>query len=195
MMLESAAKTLRNDDIVTQVRQWLETLVVGLNLCPFAKRELVKDRVRFSVSAASDEWQLMADLEDELKLLEENPAIETTMLIHPLVLGDFAAYNQFLNLADRLLDQLKLRGIFQIASFHPQYVFAGSNANDVENFTNRAPYPLLHLLREASLERAIANYADAELIPERNMALMRELGRNRLEALLRSCMASNNSEN
>ncbi|MCK9506024.1 MAG: DUF1415 domain-containing protein [Porticoccaceae bacterium] len=195
MMLESAAKTLRNDDIVTQVRQWLETLVVGLNLCPFAKRELVKDRVRFSVSAASDEWQLMADLEDELKLLEENPVIETTVLIHPQVLVDFSAYNQFLNLADRLLDQLKLRGIFQIASFHPQYVFAGSNANDVENFTNRAPYPLLHLLREASLERAIANYADAELIPERNMALMRELGRNRLEALLRSCMASNNSEN
>ncbi|MGD9661238.1 MAG: DUF1415 domain-containing protein [Porticoccaceae bacterium] len=195
MAPESVAQPLYRDDIITQVRQWVETLVVGLNLCPFAKRELVKDRIRFSVSTATDEWQLLADLEDELKLLEENAAIETTLLIHPQVLEDFSAYNQFLNLADRLLDQLRLRGVFQVASFHPHYVFADSEEDDVDNFTNRAPYPILHLLREDSLERAIANYANAELIPERNIALMRELGRNHMETLLRSCMASNNSEN
>jgi hypothetical protein len=195
MAPESVAQPLYRDDIITQVRQWVETLVVGLNLCPFAKRELIKDRIRFSVSTATDEWQLLADLEDELKLLEENAAIETTLLIHPQVLEDFSAYNQFLNLADRLLDQLRLRGVFQIASFHPHYVFADSEEDDVDNFTNRAPYPILHLLREDSLERAIANYANAELIPERNIALMREMGRDHMETLLRSCMASNNSEN
>lgn len=157
-----------------------------MNLCPFAKRELVKERVRFAITAATTEAQLLAALRSELERLQGDASIETTLLIHPQVLQDFYDYNQFLEVADTLLADLQLDGVFQIASFHPDYQFAGTTPDDAENYTNRTPYPLLHLLREDSLERAIASYPDVDDIPERNIALMRDLGSDALRQLLAS---------
>jgi len=161
--------------------------VVGLNLCPFAKRELVKNRVRFSVTEAATEEQLLVDLQAELELLNGNEAVETTLLIHPKTLQEFCDYNQFLSAADSLLAQMGLNGIYQIASFHPHYQFGGTEADDVENYTNRSPYPMLHLIREESLERGIVNYPDSDQIPERNIALLNSLGRDKMQALLQAC--------
>ena len=128
-------------------RDWLEQVVIGLNLCPFAHREFANDRVRFAITDATTELQLLQSLESELQLLFGDPSIETTLLIHPQALGDFADYNQFLDLADGLLVQMNLEGIFQIASFHPDYQFDGTSPGDAENYTNRSPYPTLHILR------------------------------------------------
>jgi len=179
---------VNDENTVRSVRHWVETLVVGLNLCPFAKAELIKDRVRFATTAAATEAQLLAALETELALLDADPAIETTLLIHPEVLQDFHDYNQFLDDADALLVALGLEGVYQIASFHPHYQFGGTEPEDAENHTNRSPYPLLHLLREASLEQAIERFPGVERIPERNIALMNDLGRERLQALLNACL-------
>jgi hypothetical protein len=159
-------------------------VVVGLNLCPFAKHELLNNRIRFCLSEAISQQQLLGDLRIELELLNKNESIETTLLIHPLVLEDFYEYNQFLNDAEFLLLELKLEGIYQIASFHPHYQFAGSELDDIENYSNRSPYPMLHLIREKSLEQAIANYPDVENIPERNIKLLRSIGLEGIKKLL-----------
>jgi hypothetical protein len=179
---------LVDDRIVRSVRRWVESVVVGLNLCPFAKRELVKNRVRFVVTKATSEGPLLAALEEELELLSNEASVETTLLIHPDVLQDFYAYNQFLNSADALLQQMKLEGVYQIASFHPDYQFAGTEQDDVENYTNRSPYPMLHLIREESLERAIASYPDVDNIPEQNRKLMESLGEIKMKELLGACL-------
>ena len=157
-------------------RQWLEEIVIGLNLCPFARRELVSNRVRFVVSAADSEDALLMELQAELRFLEEHSDIETTLLVHPGVLTDFDDYNDFLAAADGLLELLELEGIYQVASFHPDYRFAGTGPEYAENYTNRSPFPMLHLLREASVERALDTHPDPDAIPERNIALMEELG-------------------
>ena len=125
-------------------------------------------------------------LADELDVLVNDPDIETTLLIHPSVLQDFYDYNQFLDLVDGLLKELELEGVFQVASFHPDYQFGGTDLDDAENYTNRAPYPLLHIIREASLEHVIGQYPDVDAIPERNVALMNEMGVNKLQLLLNS---------
>lgn len=160
---------------------------MGLNLCPFAKRELVNNRVRFTVTEADTEEQLLMDIQDELELLNSDEEIETTLLIHPNVLQDFYDYNQFQNLVDSLLEQMELNGVYQIASFHPDYQFGGTEPDDVENYTNRSPYPMLHLIREESLEQAIASYPDPDQIPERNIELLKSLGRDKMQALLQAC--------
>jgi hypothetical protein len=174
--------------IIESIRQWVETVVIGLNLCPFANDELINKRIRFTVSAATTGENLLTDLQSELALLGNDEDIETTLLIHPQVLADFYDYNQFLNDADDLLVATSLEGIFQIASFHPDYQFDGTEPGDAENYTNKSPYPMLHLLREASLERAITSYPEAGQIPERNIALMETMGLDKLEALLMSCL-------
>jgi len=178
---------MESEAIAYVVRRWVENLVVGLNLCPFAGRELVRDRVRFVVTEATTEEQLLAALETELLLLNDDAAVETTLLIHPDVLQDFFDYNQFLDTAERLLVQTELEGVYQVASFHPDYQFAGTAADDAENYTNRSPYPLLHILREASLARSIAAYPDVEQIPARNIEQMKSLGREKLQALIQGC--------
>ena len=165
----------------------METVVIGLNLCPFAKRELVNDRVRFSVTDATTEEALLMAQEAELELLERDRGVETTLLIHPQVLQDFFDYNQFLEYADALLVQMNLEGIYQIAGFHPQYQFAGTAPEDVENYTNRSPYPLLHIIREDSLEKAIASHPDPNAIPTRNIELMKSMGLEKLRTLLLGC--------
>jgi hypothetical protein len=181
---------LNTDSITQSVQQWVDSLVVGLNLCPFASRELVRSRVRFAVSDASTEDELIGALQAELKLLNDDASIETTLLIHPEVLQDFSAYNQFLNAADGLLQHMELEGVVQIASFHPDYQFADTDIEDAENYTNRSPYPILHLLREASLERAIAETPDVDQIPMRNIATMNKLGTPALQTLLRDCLST-----
>ena len=178
---------MKDEQIIAAVRHWVETMVVGMNLCPFAKRELVKERVRFVATEADNQEALLLVLHDELERLTQQPDIETTLLIHPQVLQDFYDYNDFLYLADRLLVQMELEGVYQIASFHPGYQFGGTEPEDAENYTNRSPYPVLHLLREDSLERVIADYPNVDDIPERNIALMNELGTNKLKALLQDC--------
>jgi len=180
-------ESLEYEEVIGPVRRWVESLVVGLNLCPFAKREWVKNRVRCSVTEATTEEQLLVDLQAELELLNRDDAIETTLLVHPRVLKEFCDYNEFLNCADSLLAQMRLNGVYQIASFHPDYQFGGTEPDDVENHTNRSPYPLLHLIREESLERAISNYPDSDQIPERNIELLNSLGRDKMRALLQAC--------
>lgn len=174
---------MKNEPIITAVRQWVESFVVAMNLCPFAKRELLKERVRFVSTPAASEEALLVALQEELLLMEADAAIETTLLIHAQVLQDFYDFNDFLDIADRLLVQMDLDGVYQIASFHPDYQFGGTQPDDAENYTNRSPYPVLHILREDSLEHAIAGYPDVDDIPERNIALMNELGRDKLQAL------------
>ena len=142
--------------------------------------------MRFSVTNAATDVQLLQALEAELELLSKNVAIETTLLIHPQVLADFEDYNQFLGLADGLLEQMQLDGVFQFASFHPDYQFADSHPDDAENYTNRSPHPILHLLREESLARAIEHTADIDQIPVRNIQKMNELGTERLKLLFKS---------
>lgn len=173
------------DAYIRATRDWLESVVIGLDLCPFAKRELVKERVRFSVTETTDEVALLQALESELQLLFGDEAIETTLLLHPGALKDFADYNQFLDLAEGLLTQMNLEGVFQIASFHPDYQFADTQPDDAENFTNRSPYPTLHILREASLSRAIAGYPDIERVPVRNIEKMKALSAAQLKSLFR----------
>jgi len=178
---------VNNEQFIKPTQKWVDALVVGLNLCPFAKRELVKDRVRFKVTHANNQEALLADLLTELELLNENYDIETTLLIHPNILQDFFEYNQFLSDADDLLIRLHLEGIYQIASFHPNYLFGGTTEEDAENYTNRSPFPMLHLIRETSLERAIQNYPNVDQIPEDNISLMNKLGRLKLQTLLQDC--------
>lgn len=179
---------MENALVVESTRKWVEDVVVGYNLCPFAKRELVRNRVRFVVSEATTEDELLRDLHAELHRLDDEPEIETTLLIHPHALTDFGAYNDFLDAADGLLAFLEMDGIYQIASFHPDYQFEGTDPEAAENYTNRSPFPMLHLLREASLEAAIESYPDIDAVPARNIELMNDLGAEKMRALLARCM-------
>jgi uncharacterized protein len=172
---------------ISATKNWLTKAVIGLNLCPFAKAPWNKQQVRLSLTLADNVESLLAVLKAEIERLLSAPpgaantanagnAIETTLIIHPMVLTDFFDYNDFLNDADDLLVALDLEGIIQIASFHPQYQFAGTAANAPENNTNRSPFPMLHLLREQSIEQALESGQDAEAIVTRNIATMNHLG-------------------
>ena len=178
---------MSDEAIVAAVRQWVDSFVVALNLCPFARRELANDRVRFTVTDAATEEQLLMAIRVELDLLERDDTVETTLLIHPAVLTDFDDFNLFLPYANRLLVQMQLKGVYQIASFHPRYQFGSTAPDDAENYTNRSPYPMLHLIREASVERAVARYPDVDQIPARNIELMDRMGADKLAAILQSC--------
>lgn len=166
------------DRIEADVRRWLERVVIGLNLCPFAKAVYARQQVRIVVSDAGTEGALLEQLGEEMALLRDTPAedIDTTLLVHPRVLQDFLDYNDFLDTADALVEAMELDGVLQVASFHPHYQFADTDPEDAENLTNRAPYPILHLLREDSVDRAVAAYPEPDAIIERNVATMRELG-------------------
>ena len=170
--------TLAEQAAIDATRHWLEKAVIGLNLCPFAKSVHVKGQIRYVVSTARTAEALHADLTDELmRLRDADPAeVDTTLLIHPYVLEDFLDFNDFLDIADTTLAELDLEGEIQVASFHPLYQFAGTAPDDLGNFTNRSPYPTLHLLREASIDRAVEAFPDAADIFERNIETMERLG-------------------
>ena len=164
--------------IVAATGTWIERAVIGLNLCPFARVPFLDGRVLVRVSRATDADGLLADLADALQVLQATPveACETTLLVHPHVLQDFLEYNDFLDVADAAVEALGLDGELQVASFHPDYQFADSEPDDMANHTNRSPYPTLHLLREASIERAVDAVADTDAIYERNIETLRRLG-------------------
>lgn len=167
-----------DDAVVAATRDWLEKAVIGLNLCPFAKVVHARRQIRFVVSHAETEEWLIEDLLHELQLLAASDPgdVETTLLIHPRVLSDFLDYNDFLDIADAAVDELGLEGVLQVASFHPDYQFADSEPGDMGNFSNRAPYPTLHLLREESVDKAVAAFPEAGTIFETNIATLEKLG-------------------
>ncbi len=165
-------------DPLTATRAWLEAAVIGLNLCPFAKAMHARGRIRWVLCEATDTGALLHTLVQELQhLAEADPQdVDTTLVVHPQVLGDFLDYNDFLDVADAALAELNLEGVIQIASFHPDYQFAGTEPDDIENCTNRSPFPTLHLLREASIDAAVAAFPEPEAIFETNQATLQRLG-------------------
>lgn len=169
---------ITNSPALDQTRTWVEQAVIGLNLCPFAKAPQVKGLVRYVQSEATDPAVLLSDLMDELQRLFKSPAerLETTLLVHPLVFTDFADFNDFLGVAEDAVADLGLEGVIQVASFHPDYRFEGTTADDISNATNRSPHPTLHLIREDSIDRAVAAFPEAETIFEANMATMERMG-------------------
>ena len=177
------------ETVIAETRAWVDRAVIGLNLCPFARAVQVKNQIRYVVTDAADTDALLEALREELRLLADaDPAqVETTLLIHPGVLADFLDFNDFLDVADAALEALGYAGVLQVASFHPQYQFAGTAADDVTNATNRSPYPTLHLLREESIDRAVAAFPEAESIYERNIAALRALGPQGWAALQEQC--------
>ncbi|MEK6423950.1 MAG: DUF1415 domain-containing protein [Burkholderia gladioli] len=182
--------------ILDTTRHWLTRAVIGLNLCPFAKAVHVKEQIRYTISEATRFEDVLADLEAALReLAEADPAeVDTTLVIYPHALADFDEFNDAIHFADQLLRQLRLDGVLQIATFHPHYRFDGSEPDDIENYTNRAPYPILHLLREASLDRAVAAFPDAADIYERNQETLRRLGHPGWQAWMAGSEVSERSE-
>jgi hypothetical protein len=178
-----------NDIYIADTQRWLERAVIGLNLCPFAKSVHVKGLIRYAVSEATTAAELLEDLKDELNSLSNmyvtgvSIAYDTTLLIVPNCLHDFLDFNDFLAKADKLIAKMKLEGTLQLANFHPQYQFAGTEPDDITNFTNRAPYPTLHLLKESSIDQAVEAFPEAESIFEANMATMERLGIEGWDAL------------
>jgi hypothetical protein len=169
---------MTNIEITAATKEWLEKAVIGLNLCPFAKAVYIREQIRYVVSEAETPEALLADLLGELRTLAaaDPEEIDTTLLIHPRVLDDFLDYNDFLDVAEAAIVDLGLEGVIQIASFHPEYQFVDTEPDDIENYTNRSPYPILQLLRESSVERAVATLPDTAEIYEKNIATMRRLG-------------------
>ncbi len=176
-------------DETAETMAWVARAVVGLSLCPFAKAPLVKGQIRCVVSEVRSTEDLLGALRDELQtLVQADPQqIETTLLVHPHVLVDFAEFNNFLDEADHLLETMNLSGVVQVASFHPHYQFAGTNMGDLGNATNRSPYPMLHLLREESVERAVRAFPEAESIYEANIRTLEALGAQGFAELMAQC--------
>ncbi len=176
--METGKTAAPADEVIAATSEWLEKAVIGLNLCPFAKAVHAGNQIRYAVSDAQTPEALLVDLGCELQTLAaaDRADVETTLLIHPRVLVDFLAYNDFLDIADAAVEELGFAGTIQVASFHPQYRFADTEPDAIENFSNRSPYPMLHLLREESVERAVAAFPDAARIPERNIETLRSIG-------------------
>jgi hypothetical protein len=169
---------LNDAEVLGATRHWLEKAVIGLNLCPFAKAVYVKNQVRLVVSHARHADDLLDELDKELDLLVATPAdeIDTTLLIHPTLFDDFLDFNDFLEIAEGVVDEHGLDGVIQLASFHPQFQFEGTEPDAISNYTNRAPFAILHLLREDSVERAVDAFPDADAIFEQNILRLEKLG-------------------
>ncbi|MCL5061448.1 MAG: DUF1415 domain-containing protein [Candidatus Thermoplasmatota archaeon] len=178
---------MSDEDVIAAMREWIEKAVIGLNLCPFAKAVTVKNQVRYVVSRAPHLDGLLEDLDRELDFLAaaDSEAVDTTLLVHPALLPDFLDFNDFMQLAEAAVDEHGLEGVIQIASFHPAFQFEGTAPGDMGNYTNRAPFPTLHLLREAGIERAVAAFPEAETIYERNIETLQKLGIEGWQALWR----------
>lgn len=171
-----------NELIINKTLNWVRSFIIKLSICPFAKKAVDDDSLRLAVSASSKVAEALEELMLECERLEANPQIETTLLIYPDLFKDFFDYLDFVDLAEKLMTELEYESIFQLATFHPDYCFADVDFDEVSNYTNRSPYPMLHLLREESIEKAIAYYGNTEEIPEKNIATMNKLG---LEAILK----------
>ena len=169
---------MTDKEVLAKTRHWLEAAVIGLNLCPFAKAVYVKNQVRLVVSKARHADDLLEELDRELDLLVTTPASEmdTTLLIHPTLFEDFLDFNDFLEVAEGVVDEHGLEGVIQLASFHPQFQFDGTEPDAISNYTNRAPFAIVHLLREDSVERAVEAFPQADAIFETNIATLEKLG-------------------
>ena len=169
---------MTEEQVLQQTRHWLEKAVIGLNLCPFAKAVYVKNQVRLVVSQARHADDLLEELDSELDLLVNTPdeELDTTLLIHPTLFDDFLDFNDFMEIAEGVLDEHGLEGVVQLASFHPRFQFDGTEPDDIGNYTNRAPFAMLHLLREESIERAVQSFPQAEAIFEENIRTLEKLG-------------------
>ena len=176
------------ETIISQTKLWLEKIVIGCNFCPFAAKPFFQDKIRYRVVASAQKKEILEALVRECSWLEENEATETSLLILPEGYEKFNAYLDLLDLAEQLLEKEGYEGIFQLASFHPDYRFAGSKADDAANYTNRSPYPILHLLKEESIEKALEKFPDPDKIPDKNIAFAREKGLDYMKNLLKSCL-------
>ena len=173
--------------IIEQTQNWLSKVVIALSICPFAKREFDRGSIHYEVIASDDLEQQLEQLILSCEQLDNDSAVETSLLIFPNSFADFHDYLDFVDIANQLMHKQGYEGIYQLASFHPEYCFEGSDENDASNYTNRSPYPMLHILRETILELVLANYPDPENIPERNIELTRELGLKAMQKLLADC--------
>jgi hypothetical protein len=180
-------QSLPDHDIKAATLTWLETVIIEYSICPFAKRELERDSIHFSVNHDKDMEKCLLHLIDECQRLDKQPDIETALLIYADTFKSFDDYLDFLEIAESLLNEQGYEGTYQLASFHPDYCFQGSDRDDAANYTNRSPYPMLHLLREASIEQAVSKYPNPENIPQRNIELTRKLGLTKMQALLSAC--------
>lgn len=178
-----------SDELVTlQTLKWVNTFIVDLNVCPFAKREIDQNRVKVCVVRSKKTDIALEELIAEVNWLDTHEETETTLLVFPTLFKDFHRYLDFVDLAEDLMFEQGCEGVYQIATFHPDYCFAGAEMNDVSNYTNRSPYPMIHLLREASVEKAIAFHGNTEAIPENNIALMEEMGEEKIQAIFTASM-------
>lgn len=184
--------SLSSSLIIQQTKTWINRFVVNLNLCPFAKREMIRNTVRFQVSDAQAIHACLDDVLQECELLSQEECIETSFLIFPTQFVAFFDYLDFVDLATHFLKQHDYEGVFQLASFHPNYYFANSSPKDVTNYTNRSPYPMLHFLRETSLEKAIARFGDTEKIISQNLNQLRQLGQEGIDKLLAASAPNDN---
>jgi hypothetical protein len=177
--------------VLEETRAWLSQIVIGLELCPFAKPVSVKDQIRYRVSQAETPEALLRDLLAELEFLSaaDPDAVDTTLLVHPRALPDFLDYNDFLYVVDATLEDLELDGVLQVASFHPDYQYAGNRVDDPANCVTRSPYPMLHLLREASVDRAVSVFPDASEIVNKNITTLNALGLEGYQRLLAKARA------
>ena len=187
--MDSPSPPPSSEHAVAEVRAWVERAVIGLNLCPFAKGVQVKHLIRYVATEATDTDALREALVAELERLRgaDSTTLETTLLVHPWVLQAFLDYNDFLDEADAVVEAMGLEGVIQVASFHPDYQFAGTSPDDMGNATNRAPYPTLHLIRETSIDRAVAAFPEADAIYDTNIATMESLGTAGWAKLRRQC--------
>ena len=172
---------------ITQTQKWLESVVIAHNICPFAKRFFDDNKIRFFVENSTEIETCLENLLNECARLNENETIETTLLIYTNIFADFDDYLDFVEIAEQLFEVENYEGIYQLASFHPNYCFDGSSESDAANYTNRSPYPMLHLLRESSLEKSLENYPNPEGIPENNIKLTRELGLQKMREMFAAC--------
>jgi hypothetical protein len=167
-----------------QTLNWIRSFIIEYNICPFAKGAVNKGALRISVSETKKKAQALEELMAEIHLLDETPAIETTLLVFADSFKDFFAYLDFVDLAERLMVELGYEGMYQLATFHPDYYFADAEPEDASNYSNRSPYPMLHLLREDSLEKAIKSYRDTDEIPKRNIALLQQMGLDTIKKII-----------
>lgn len=184
---------LLSDELVTtQTMKWVKDFIVGFNVCPFAKREVEKESVRVVVLRSKKIDVALEELMAEVQWLDEQAETETTLLVFPTLFNDFHRYLDFVDMAENLMFEQGCEGVYQLATFHPDYCFSGAEPDDVSNYTNRSPYPMLHLLREASVEKAIEFYGDTSDIPNENIEKMETLGRAKLDDMFATCMKANN---
>lgn len=178
------------EEVVQSTKAWINHVIVELNFCPFAGREVKRDSIRYHVVTQSKLEECLLQLIEECRYLDEHPETETTLVIYPDAFAGFDDFLDFLELANALMHEQGYEGVYQLASFHPQYRFADSEEEDPANYTNRSPYPMLHLIRESSIEAALKDYPEPEQIPERNITRARELGLEKMRELLEKCKRS-----